>query len=197
MLPAALALQKGNIQIVIEDPPDYFGFAPAAPQSCKDPTSYDSAMASPYAVEWKKPIDDELGALKEKKAWKLMQLPKGRKALGSKFASKAKRLADGSFERLKARLVIQGLMQREGFDYSETSAPAADFTAARVALTIAAAFDMDAHQLDVASAFLNGELDEEARMKQPRGFEEPGKENLACRLLKSLHGLKQAPRAWL
>ena len=66
----------------------------------------------------------------------------------------------------------------------------------RVALTIAAIRNMMVHQLDVTTAFLNGTLEEVVYMKQPKGFEETGKEHLVCRLIKSLYGLKQAPRIW-
>lgn len=84
-------------------------------------------------------------------------------------------------------------MQKEGFDCNETYAPVIDFATARATLTIAAIRGMEMHQLDAKTAFLNGELKEEARMKQPKGL----KEDIARKLLKSLYGLKQAPRAWL
>ena len=168
----------------------------AVPKSYKDPMSEVEAMKDPYADEWKKAIKAELDALRENKTWKLMKLPHGRKALGCKFVFKVKRFATGKFERFKARLVVQGFMQIEGFDYHETYAPVVDFTTIRVALTIAALTNMHVHQLDVTTAFLNGELEEEVYMKQPKGHEEPGAEDLVCRLLKSLYGLKQAPRIW-
>ncbi|KAE9298585.1 hypothetical protein PR003_g23199 [Phytophthora rubi] len=66
----------------------------------------------------------------------------------------------------------------------------------RLLLTIAALLDLEIHQMDVKTAFLNGFLEEEIYMAQPEGFQIPGKEHLVCKLLKSLYGLKQAPRVW-
>ena len=66
----------------------------------------------------------------------------------------------------------------------------------RVVLSLADSLDLEIEQLDVKTAFLHGDLEEEIYMEQPEGFEEPGKEHLVCRLNKSLYGLKQAPRQW-
>ena len=63
-------------------------------------------------------------------------------------------------------------------------------------LSIGAAEDLEIHQMDVKTAFLNGDLEEEIYMAQPEGFTEPGKEHLVCKLHKSLYSLKQSPRAW-
>ena len=81
-------------------------------------------------------------------------------------------------------------------DYMETFAPVAKLASIRLLLAIAAREDYEIHQMDVTSAFLNGELKEEIYMTQPEGFVEKGKEDLVCRLHKSLYGLKQAGRAW-
>ena len=64
----------------------------------------------------------------------------------------------------------------------------------RVALGLAARLNLEVEQLDVKTAFLHGDLEEEIYMQQPKGFEVKGKENLVCKLKKSLFGLKQAPR---
>ena len=63
-------------------------------------------------------------------------------------------------------------------------------------MALVAHFDLELHQMDVKTAFLNGDLSEEVYMVQPEGFEEKGKENLVCRLKKSIYGLKQASRQW-
>ena len=63
-------------------------------------------------------------------------------------------------------------------------------------IDIAALNHLDIHQMDVKTAFLNGDLDEEIYMEQPEGFVAPGKERKVCRLVKSLYGLKQAPKQW-
>jgi Reverse transcriptase (RNA-dependent DNA polymerase) len=124
-----------------------------------------------------------------------VQLPPGRKAIGSRWVFKVKRNADGSIERYKARLVAQGFAQRPGFDYTETFAPTPKWAALRAIFALAAIEDLELESVDISGAYLNGELDEEVYMKQPEGFEEKGKD-WYWRLLKSLYGLKQAGRQW-
>jgi hypothetical protein len=99
-------------------------------------------------------------------------------------------------ETYKARLVARGFTQTYEMDYSETFAPIAKFTSIRCILTLAALEDMEIHQMDMKTAFLNGELEEEIYMEEPQGFVHQGGEHLVCKLHKSLYGLKQYPRAW-
>ena len=96
----------------------------------------------------------------------------------------------------KARLVARGFSQIEGVDFEETFAPVVKFTSIRVLLAYTAINNLELHQMDVKTAFLNGDLEEEIYMEQPEGFVSEGNEDLVCRLLKSLYGLKQAPRQW-
>ena len=81
-------------------------------------------------------------------------------------------------------------------DFDETFSPVVHFNSIRLFLTIAVWMNMDVQQMDVKTAFLNGLLDEELYMKQPPGYEVKGKEDLVCKLEKSLYGLKQSPRQW-
>ena len=162
----------------------------------EEPKSLEEAKRSPLWNEWKKATEEEMNALLENKTWEICNLPCNRKALGSRFLYKAKRLPDGSVERYKARLVVQGFLQKEGIDYSETYAPVVDFTTVRTAFAIAAIEGMHVHQMDVKTAFLNGVLEEEIYMKIPSGLEEKYKPGKICRLLKSLYGLKQAAKTW-
>ena len=96
----------------------------------------------------------------------------------------------------KARLVAKGYSQRYGIDYEEVFAPVARFESIRVLMALAAQGRWELHHLDVKSAFLNGEIEEEIYVKQPEGFVLKGKEQCVFRLKKALYGLKQAPRAW-
>lgn len=140
-------------------------------------------------------MQSELQALERNGTWALTPLPPGKKALGCKWVYKIKYHSDGTIERHKARLVILGNTQVEGVDYKETFAPVAKMVTVRTLLTIAVARQWEVHQMDVHNAFLHGDLEEEVYMKVPPGYV-PATSGKACRLLKSLYGLRQAPRCW-
>ncbi|GKA23536.1 zinc finger, CCHC-type containing protein [Tanacetum coccineum] len=157
----------------------------------EDPRTYDEAMQSRDAAFWKEAIDDEIGSIMENNTWVLSDLPPG-----CKWIFKRKMKVDGTIDKFKARLVIQGFRQKEGIDYFDTYAPVARITTIRLLLALAAIHNLVIHQMDVKTAFLNGDLDEEVYMKQPEGFVMPGNEHKVCKLVKSLYGLKQAPKQW-
>nr|GEV06345.1 reverse transcriptase domain-containing protein [Tanacetum cinerariifolium] len=141
-------------------------------------------------------IDDEIGSITENNTWVLSDLPPGCKPLGCKWIFKRKMKVDGTIDKFKARLVIQGFRQKEGIDYFDTYSPVARITTIRLLLALAAIHNLVIHQMDVKTAFLNSDLDEEVYMKQLEGFVKPGNENKVCKLVKSLYGLKQAPKQW-
>ena len=161
-----------------------------------EPESYQEAIEGDQSLEWKRSMEEEMESLRKNSTWTLVPLPKGRKAVTCKWVLKIKYDQHGEVDRYKSRLVARGFTQKEGIDYDETFAPVAKFTSIRALLALAAERDMDLQQMDVKTAFLNGELEEEVYMTQPEGFIEVGKEHLVCKLQKSLYGLKQAPRAW-
>jgi len=96
----------------------------------------------------------------------------------------------------KARLVATSFTRTYGVDYNETFAPVTKFTSIHCILALVALEDMEIHQMDVKTAFLNGELEKEIYMEQLQGFVHQEGEHLVCKLHKSLYGLKQSPRAW-
>ena len=152
-------------------------------------------MNAPDSAQWKHAMDEEVVSLYESNTWSLEQMPLGVKPIPVKWIYKIKRDASGNIERYKARLVAKGFMQQEGVDYNEVFAPVSKHTTLRALLAKVAAEGMELHQLDIKTAFLNGELEETIYMQQPEGYSMGGA-NLVCLLRKSLYGLKQAPRAW-
>lgn len=143
---------------------------------------------------WKAAIEEEMDSLRHNGTWTLTPLPKGRRAITCKWVFRVKRGRCEAEDRYKARLVARGFSQKKGFDYTETYSPVAKLDTLRAVLAIANRERMHLHQMDVKTAFLNGQLNEEIYMAQPDGFEQ-GK-GLVCRLNRSLYGLKQASRAW-
>jgi hypothetical protein len=116
--------------------------------------------------------------------------------VGCKWVFKKKLKPDGTIEKYKARLVGKGYTQKEGEDFFDTYSHVARMTTIRVLLSLVASYGLLVHQMDVKTAFLNAELDEEIYMEQPDGFVVKGQESKVCKLLKSLYGLKQAPKQW-
>jgi len=115
----------------------------------------------------------------------------------NKFTFRHKKDERARIVRLKARLVARGFSQIYGIDYLDTYAPVVKLASIRILLATAAIHGLEIHQMDVVTAFLAGELEEEIYMEQPEGFELGSKEDdSVCRLRKSLYGLKQAPRVW-
>ncbi|GIL60632.1 hypothetical protein Vafri_15174 [Volvox africanus] len=170
-------------------------FVGAFSTDIKVPTTYEEAMASPYADEWRAAMEEEIASLRSKGTWSLEEEPPDARALGTKWVFSLKFDQNGAVERFKARLVVKGFMQREGIDFEEVFAPVSKHATLRAFLAMVAANNMELHQLDVKTAFLNGELEEEVFVKQPPGFEEGGP-NIVGRLHKALYGLRQASRAW-
>lgn len=120
--------------------------------------------------------------------WDLMDRPsKCKVKIGSKWVYKIK---------YKAWLVAKGFAQVKGYDYSKTFTPIARLITICSVLALAAQESWLVYQLDVKSAFLNGDLKEEVYVKQPLGFVLPGLEGKVCKLKKILYGLKHVPRAW-
>ena len=99
-------------------------------------------------------------------------------------------------ERYKARLVAKGYTQRESIDFIETFSPVSTKDSFRLIMALVAHFDLELRQMDVKIAFLNGDLSEEVYMLQLESFKENGKENMVCRLKRSIYGLKQASCQW-
>ncbi|GKD84395.1 retrovirus-related pol polyprotein from transposon TNT 1-94 [Tanacetum coccineum] len=133
-------------------------------ESCNSVIEPESYMDASKHSEWIDAMKAELEMIKKNNTWKLVDLPKGKNAIG--------------------------------VDFGDTFAPVARHDTIKLLIAIAAQRNWKIHHLDVKSAFLNGELEEEIYVKQPEGFEVVGQEEKVYRLYKALYGLKQAPRAW-
>ena len=177
--------------------PDRFGDLEYASIAVHDePTKLSDALKGRNAKQWLNAIQTELSSLEENETWDLVDLPVGKNVVGNKWVFKIKYSENGDISRFKARLVAQGFTQEYGVDYFDVFAPVARQTSIRVILGIANQLKMDVHQMDVISAFLNGELQEEIFMLQPDGFEDPENPDKVCRLNKAIYGLKQSARCW-
>ena len=92
--------------------------------------------------------------------------------------------------------MAKGYTQKEGVDYEETFSPVAMLKSIRILLVVAASLDYEIWQMDVKTTFLNGSLEEDIYMQQSEGFIPRGQEHMACKLKRSIYGLKQASRTW-
>ena len=140
---------------------------------------------------------EEMESLHKNMTWELVPLPAGKRAIGCKWVFKKKQgISEKEGIRYKARLVAKGYSQKKGIDYDEIFSPVVRHTSIRLVLALVASWDLHLEQMDVKTAFLHGDLEEEIYMEQPEGFVQPEEEKLVCKLTKSLYGLKQAPRQW-
>jgi hypothetical protein len=161
----------------------------------RDRGSAHFTSASDEASKWRDSRQAEVDSLLKTGTYTLVPRPTGINVVGCKWVDKEKLLPDGS-TKLKSRLVAQGFTQRPGIDFYETYSPTVRLDSLRGLLALAAHYDWEIHHMDVKSAYLNGKLDETIYMRQPKGFEVPGKDDMVCLLHKGLYGLKQAGRAW-
>ncbi|GJV39771.1 reverse transcriptase domain-containing protein [Tanacetum coccineum] len=158
-----------------------------------EPKKVTQALTDP---SWIEAMQDELLQFRLQKVWRLVDLPKGKHAIGTKWVYRNKKDERGIVVRNKARLVAQGYTQEEGIDYDEVFAPVARIEAIRLFLAYASFMGFIVYQMDVKSAFLYGTIEEEVYVCQPPGFEDPQFPDKVYKVEKALYGLHQAPRAW-
>lgn len=143
---------------------------------------------------WIKSMEEELNQIEKNKTWELVPTPYRKNVIGIKWVFRNKLNEDGVVVRNKERLVCKGYVQVEGIDFEETSASVARLETIRAFLAFSVYKGFKVYQMDVKSAFLNGNL-EEFYIEKPKGFQLL-EEDYVCRLRKALYDLKKTPRAW-
>ncbi|GKA89751.1 retrovirus-related pol polyprotein from transposon TNT 1-94 [Tanacetum coccineum] len=158
-----------------------------------EPKNFKSAITEDC---WFQAMQDEIHEFDRLQVWELVPPPDCVMIIALKWIYKVKLDEYGDVLKNKARLVAKGYRQEEGIDFEESFAPVARIEAIRIFIANAASKNMTIYQMDVKTAFLNGELKEEVYVSQPEGFVDPDHPTHVYRLKKALYGLKQAPRAW-
>nr|GEZ24131.1 putative ribonuclease H-like domain-containing protein [Tanacetum cinerariifolium] len=161
--------------------------------SQEEPKRVHQALKDP---SWIEAMQEVLLQFKMQKVWVLVDLPKGKRVIGSKWVFRNKKDERGIVVRNKARLVAHGHTQEEGIDYEEVFAPVARIEAIRLFLDYASFMGFMVYQIDVKSALLYGTIEEELYVCQPPGFEDPDYSDKVYKVVKALYGLHQALRAW-
>ena len=141
-------------------------------------------------------MNEEYNSIMRNKTWDLVELPKDKVPIGSKWLFKSKLKEDGSIDKFKEILVSKCYSQQEGIDFEETYELVAKLNTIRLLVSLATKHNWRIHQLDVKYSFLNGDLKEEVYLVQSEGFVQKGQEQLVCRLKKAIYGMKQAPSSW-
>lgn len=162
----------------------------------RTPQSYAAAKASEDWPKWKAAMEKEIASCRENDTWQVVprsELPARANILPCKWVFKIKTDQNGVVTQYKARITPKGFRQKHGVDYFEVFAHTGKYKTLRLLLSLAATYDLELSQMDVPSAFVKAELEEDVYMEMPEGIEQAG---MVCWLLKSLYGLKQAPRNW-
>ena len=160
------------------------------------PKTYPGAMKSDEKEEWSEAMESEMKSMDENNTYTIVPLPKGKKAVQSRWVYSLKNDPDGNIIH-KARFVAKGFAQVAGIDYTDTFSPTAKMSTIRILMQFAAEHELSVHQLDVKTAYLNAPIDCEVYLRQPEGYSVPSNnenEVLVWKLNKSIYGLKQSGR---
>uniref|UniRef100_A0A2N9EUG1 Retrovirus-related Pol polyprotein from transposon TNT 1-94 n=1 Tax=Fagus sylvatica TaxID=28930 RepID=A0A2N9EUG1_FAGSY len=160
-----------------------------------EPESYDEALQIEDSIKWELAMKDEMNSLMTSQTWELTELPQRKKALHNKWVYRVKEEHDGS-KRYKARLVVKGFQQKEGVDYTDIFSPVVKLTTIRLVLGIVATENLHLEQLDVKTAFLHGDLEEDIYMQSATGIHsarkgEPNDMLIAGSSIEEINNLKK------
>ena len=167
-------------------------------ETATEPKTYEEAVKSNKAKQWKEAMQAEVESLENNDTWTFVDRQKDKNVLPGKWVYRVKYGADGQVDKYKTRYVAKGYAQVEGIDFFETYAPTCKPETFRTLLAVAAQKDLHLGQMDVKSAYLHSAIEEEIYLEQPQGFVKRGQngETLVCKLNKSIYGLKQAAKNW-
>ena len=141
-------------------------------------------------------MQEKLSQVTRNEVWDLVPRPQDANVIGTKWIFKKKSNENRNITRNKAYLVAQGYTQVEGIDFDKTLASIARLESIRLLVAFVCTLHLKLYQMDAKSAFLNGYLNEEVFVAQPKGFEDPTHPEHVYKLKKALYGLKQALRSW-
>lgn len=141
-------------------------------------------------------MKDQMNSMASIGVWDLVELSNSLKVIGCKWVYRTKKDLLGSIERYKARHVLKGFTQKEGINYKETFSHVSKKDSIRINLGLVAHFDLELHQIDVKTALLNEDLEEDVYMKQQEGFSSSDDEHLIWKLKKSMYRLEHVSRQW-
>lgn len=160
-----------------------------------EPKDYTQAVNSPDSHLWSEAMNSEMDSVNRNCTWRLCTLPSGANLITTKWVYKVKVEQSGEIRR-KARLVARGFNQELGVDVMETYSPVVKYTTLRLLFAHAVKDDLEIRHLDVETAFLQGDLEEDVYIQQPEGYVDPHHPNYVCKLQKAIYGLKQSGRVW-
>ena len=146
------------------------------------------ALGGEKGAEWAAAMEAELDSLWENGVYEEVPRPSG-KVIGTKWVMRVKTDASGNLEKYKARMVAKGFKQVEGVYYEETFAPTVRFESVRALVAMVAGVGWELDQMDVTTAFLYAELEEETYVEIPEGVAQVGEGDMVWRLRKCLYGL--------
>lgn len=159
------------------------------PRNCKQ------AVSGQDNVEWIEALNDEFKSLNNMKTWRLVILPKGRRAIRLKWVFDIKNDSKGGIEKYRTRIVAMGVFQKEGIEFVQFFATVFKYSALRLFFRLTARHGWKRFSIDVKCSFINAKLNEEIYVLQPEGFIQKGYEDHVYLLEKSIYGLKQAAKS--
>ncbi|GJU23008.1 putative ribonuclease H-like domain-containing protein [Tanacetum coccineum] len=188
-IPTTRVHKDHPVEQIIRD----LNLAPQTRRMTKNLEEHDLFSSDP---SWIEAMQDKLLQFKSQKVWTLVDLPNGKRPIGSKWVFRNKNNERGTVIKNKARLVAQGYTQEEGIDYDEFFAPVARIESIRLFLSHASFKDFMVYQMDVKSDFLYGKIEKEVYVYQLPRFEDPDFPDRVYKVEKAFYRLHQAPRAW-